>query len=75
MGTDLQVTTPGRRRRAADLAARRGVDVNEAAGADFVAKLRDERKFDGLEPLKAQMALDSRSAREVLGMNPRLVEA
>ena len=42
---------------------------------EFVAKLRDEEKFDGLEPLKAQMALDSRRAREVLGMNRRLVEA
>lgn len=42
---------------------------------EFVAKLRDEQKFDGLEPLKAQMALDSGMAREVLGMNPRLVGA
>ena len=42
---------------------------------EFVAKLRDEQKFDGLEPLKAQMALDSRRARALLGMNPRLVEA
>jgi riboflavin kinase/FMN adenylyltransferase len=42
---------------------------------EFVAKLRDEQKFDGLEPLKAQMALDARMARELLGMNPRLVEA
>ena len=41
----------------------------------FVAKLRDEQKFDGLEPLKVQMALDARRARELLGMNPRLVEA
>jgi riboflavin kinase / FMN adenylyltransferase len=42
---------------------------------EFVAKLRDEQKFDGLEPLKAQMAIDSRMARELLGMNARLVEA
>jgi len=42
---------------------------------EFVAKLRDEQKFDGLEPLKAQMALDSRQARALLGMNSRLVEA
>ena len=39
---------------------------------EFVAKLREEAKFDGLEPLKAQMAIDARQAREVLGMNPRL---
>jgi riboflavin kinase/FMN adenylyltransferase len=42
---------------------------------EFVAKLRDEQKFDGLEPLKAQMALDARRARELLGMNPRLAGA
>ncbi|HWU75896.1 MAG TPA: bifunctional riboflavin kinase/FAD synthetase [Rhodanobacter sp.] len=42
---------------------------------EFVAKLRDEQKFDGLEPLKAQMALDSGRARELLGMNPRLIGA
>ncbi len=42
---------------------------------EFVAKLRDEQKFDGLEPLKAQMALDCRAARELLGMNPRWVFA
>ncbi|MDQ6648431.1 MAG: bifunctional riboflavin kinase/FAD synthetase [Pseudomonadota bacterium] len=42
---------------------------------EFVAKLRDEQKFDGLEPLKAQMALDSRRARELLGMNPHLIQA
>lgn len=39
---------------------------------EFVAHLRDEQKFDGLDALKAQMALDARQAREVLGMNPRL---
>jgi riboflavin kinase/FMN adenylyltransferase len=42
---------------------------------EFVGKLRDEQKFDGLEPLKAQMALDARRAREQLGMNPRLAGA
>lgn len=42
---------------------------------EFVAKLRDEQKFDGLEPLKTQMALDARRARQLLGMNPRLAEA
>ena len=42
---------------------------------EFVAKLRDEQKFDGLEPLKAQMALDSSAARELLGMNPHLTGA
>ena len=32
----------------------------------FVAKLRPERKFDGLEALKAQIALDCREARAIL---------
>lgn len=41
----------------------------------FVAKLRDEQKFDGLDALKVQMDLDARMARELLGMNPRLVDA
>jgi riboflavin kinase/FMN adenylyltransferase len=39
---------------------------------EFVAKLRDEQKFAGLEPLKTQMALDAKMARELLGMNPLL---
>ncbi|RDJ00631.1 bifunctional riboflavin kinase/FAD synthetase [Dyella solisilvae] len=42
---------------------------------EFVAKLRDEQKFDGLEALTVQMAKDARQARELLGMNPRLSEA
>ena len=42
---------------------------------EFVAKLRDELKFDGLEALTAQMHEDARQARELLGMNPRLAEA
>jgi riboflavin kinase/FMN adenylyltransferase len=41
---------------------------------EFVAKLRDEKKFDGLDALTAQMKHDERMAREVLGMNPRLAE-
>lgn len=42
---------------------------------EFVAKLRDERKFDGLDALKAQMDHDARSARAILGMNPILARA
>lgn len=42
---------------------------------EFVARLRDEQKFDGLETLTAQMHRDARQARELLGMNPRLAEA
>ncbi|MEZ0389919.1 MAG: riboflavin kinase, partial [Verrucomicrobium sp.] len=32
----------------------------------FVKKLRDEKKFDGLEALKAQIATDAAEARQVL---------
>jgi riboflavin kinase/FMN adenylyltransferase len=32
----------------------------------FVARLRDEQKFDGLEALKAQLALDAQAARQHL---------
>ncbi|WP_425605285.1 bifunctional riboflavin kinase/FAD synthetase [Fulvimonas yonginensis] len=42
---------------------------------EFVAKLREEQKFDGLEALTEQMHRDARQARELLGMNPRLAEA
>jgi len=42
---------------------------------EFVAKLRDEMKFDGLDALTAQMRHDERSARELLGMNPALIDA
>ncbi len=42
---------------------------------EFVGKLRDEMKFDGLDALKAQMDHDARSAREILGMNPVLIRA
>jgi riboflavin kinase/FMN adenylyltransferase len=42
---------------------------------EFVAKLRDEQKFDNLDQLTVQMAKDARQARELLGMNPRLSEA
>jgi riboflavin kinase/FMN adenylyltransferase len=42
---------------------------------EFVAKLRDEQKFDNLDALTVQMAKDARQARELLGMNPRLSEA
>lgn len=42
---------------------------------EFVVKLRDEQKFDGLEALTEQMLRDARQARELLGMNPRLAEA
>ncbi|HEV7776247.1 MAG TPA: bifunctional riboflavin kinase/FAD synthetase [Luteibacter sp.] len=42
---------------------------------EFVAKLRDEEKFDDLDALTAQMHRDEAGARRVLGMNPLLVDA
>jgi riboflavin kinase/FMN adenylyltransferase len=33
---------------------------------EFVARLRDERRFDGIDALKAQIAADARQARELL---------
>jgi len=40
---------------------------------EFVAHLRDEQKFDGLDALTTQIHLDACKARELLGMNPRLI--
>ncbi|MBW3129160.1 MULTISPECIES: bifunctional riboflavin kinase/FAD synthetase [Hymenobacter] len=34
---------------------------------EFVARLRDEQKFNGLDALKAQLALDAEAARQQLG--------
>lgn len=36
---------------------------------EFVGKLRDEQKFEGLEALTAQMDRDANAARAMLGMN------
>lgn len=38
---------------------------------EFVARLRGERRFDGLDALTAQMQLDARQARDLLGANER----
>jgi len=37
---------------------------------EFVAKLRDEAKFDDLQSLKAQMDRDAQQARALLGLQP-----
>ena len=42
---------------------------------EFVAKLRDEQRFDDLPALTAQMHLDARQARELLGGNERRLGA
>jgi len=43
--------------------------------ARFEARIRPERRFDGLDALKAQIASDTASAREILaaGANPEIV--
>ena len=38
---------------------------------EFVGKLRDELRFDDLDALTAQMHLDARQARDLLGGNER----
>lgn len=42
---------------------------------EFVGKLREEQKFDGIDALKLQMDADAVAARQLLGMNPVLVGA
>jgi len=42
---------------------------------EFVRKLRDEEKFDGLDALTVQMRKDEIAARQALGMNLMLVDA
>lgn len=42
---------------------------------EFVAKLRDELKFDGLDPLVQQMHRDAAQARGILARGPNLEEA
>jgi riboflavin kinase/FMN adenylyltransferase len=42
----------------------------ESIGVELVAYLRGERKFDGLEALKAQIAADSEAARVLLAEAP-----
>ena len=36
---------------------------------DFIARLRDVRKFSGAEPLMRQLRLDAQMARVVIGRN------
>ena len=42
---------------------------------EFVEKLRDELKFDGLDPLVQQMHRDAVQAREILARGPTFEEA
>jgi riboflavin kinase/FMN adenylyltransferase len=42
---------------------------------EFVAKLRDELRFDGLEPLVQQMHRDAAQARDILARGPNLEQA
>jgi riboflavin kinase/FMN adenylyltransferase len=37
----------------------------------FIDYLRSEKKFSGLDELKAQIALDSAKAREILAATPK----
>ena len=66
-------TFAGRERRveAYVLDAEPGLDLyGEHVGLTFAARLRPTLAFDGMEPLKEQMALDVERTREVLGLHP-----
>jgi riboflavin kinase / FMN adenylyltransferase len=66
-------TFAGRERRveAYVLDAEPGLDLyGEHVGLTFAARLRDTLRFDGVEPLVAQMAEDVRQARAVLSGHP-----
>lgn len=47
-----------------------GDAYGRVVSVEFVQRLRDEKKFDSLEALTHQIALDSRQAREIFGMSP-----
>ncbi|MGH2487461.1 MAG: riboflavin kinase, partial [Ktedonobacterales bacterium] len=40
-------------------------------GVDMIERLRDERRFDGIEALRAQIDRDARTARELLAGDGR----
>ncbi len=64
-------TFPGVRGRQVEAYAldQTGLDLYEkVAKVEFVVRLRDTLKFDGLEPLLEQMALDCLNAKQVLGL-------
>ena len=66
-------TFAGRERRveAYVLDAEQGLDLyGEHVGLTFAARLRDTLRFDGVEPLLAQMAQDVALTRTVLGRHP-----
>ncbi len=67
-------TFAGRERRveAYVLDAEPGLDLyGEHVGLSFAARLRDTLRFDGVEPLVAQMGEDVRHARELLDGHPQ----
>jgi riboflavin kinase/FMN adenylyltransferase len=67
-------TFAGRERRveAYVLDAEPGLDLyGEHVGLSFAARLRDTQRFDGVEPLVAQMADDVERTRAVLGGHPK----
>jgi riboflavin kinase/FMN adenylyltransferase len=66
-------TFAGRERRveAYVLDAEPGLDLyGEQVGLSFAARLRETVRFDGVEPLRVQMAADVVRARQLLGAHP-----
>ena len=71
IGTNPTFAGTERRVEAFVLDAPAGLDLyGEHVGLTFTARLRDTLRFDGVEPLVAQMDRDVARARELLGSDP-----
>jgi riboflavin kinase/FMN adenylyltransferase len=71
IGTNPTFAGTERRVEAYVLDAPAGLDLyGEHVGLTFTARLRDTLRFDGVEPLVAQMDRDVARARELLGSHP-----
>jgi riboflavin kinase/FMN adenylyltransferase len=71
IGTNPTFAGTERRVEAFVLDAPAGLDLyGEHVGLTFTARLRDTLRFDGVEPLVAQMDRDVARARELLGSHP-----
>ncbi len=72
IGTNPTFAGEERRVEAFVLDAEPGLDLyGEHVGLSFAARLRDTLRFDGVEPLVAQMDLDVTRTRELLDDHPR----
>lgn len=70
LGVKPTVTSSGRWLLETHLFDWQGDAYGRVVRVEFVEKLRDEKKFSGLEELKAAIAEDARRARRILGCAP-----